>query len=492
MRKPFRKRCLSPACHLEHEILKKQQLPTLESTFAAALDAIAARTGAQGGPSRIAIALSGGLDSSVLLHLASAYAREHGVALYAFHIHHGISPNADAWEAHCAQVCADLGVTFEARRVTLQRKEKTGTEAAARESRYAALGALCHEHGVPLLLTAHHLDDQAETVLLQLLRGSGTAGLSGMDGANSAPELLGNPLLVMARPLLPASRKQLAAYAAAHAIANIDDESNSDPRFARNALRHTVMPALAAAFPGFQERFARSAQHAQSAQRLLTELAEQDLANCLDGDCLDVSKLRTMSVDRSYNLLRHWFGTRGLRMPATAWLHEMLTQLLEARSDAQLLVTHPDCHVRRHRERLYLTPKLEELDGSHEDEFTKTPGEGFRWQGEVEIAFPAYGGVLRFEPVTGEEEGLAGDWLRSQPLVIEFRRGGEKLKPAHNRPTRRLKYHYQALNIPAWERDRLPVVSAGKQLLFAAGIGMDWHQLKTEGEGRYRLQWQSV
>src|SRR5471032_2461630 len=120
--------------------------------------------------------------------------------------------------------------------------------------------ALCHEHEVTLLLTAHHLDDQAETVLLQLLRGSGPAGLSGMDAANAAPELLANPALVMARPLLSASRKQLAAYVAEHGIVHINDESNDDPRFARNALRHQVMPALAQAFPGFQERFARSAQ----------------------------------------------------------------------------------------------------------------------------------------------------------------------------------------------------------------------------------------
>ncbi len=329
---------LPPVCILESQ-LKKQQIPTLSSTFEQAAAAALQRAG-EG--ARMAVALSGGLDSSALLHLAHAYAQAHGVTLYAFHIHHGLSPNADAWQAHCAQACAALGITFEARHVTLVKKEKSGTEEAARKSRYAALGALCREHGVPLLLTAHHQDDQAETVLLQLLRGSGTAGLSGMDAANAAPDLLANPELVMARPLLSASRKQLDAYVTTHGIAYINDESNDDPRFARNALRHQVMPALAQAFPGFQERFARSAHHAQSAQRLLTELAQQDLAAALDGDCLLVAKLRELSTDRSYNLLRHWFHTRGLRMPSMAWLSEMLVQLLEARYDAQLLVTHPD------------------------------------------------------------------------------------------------------------------------------------------------------
>jgi tRNA(Ile)-lysidine synthase len=468
----------------------KQQKPTLTSTFEQAVTAALTRVPAGEGAAapRMAVALSGGLDSSALLKLAHSYAQVHGVALYAFHIHHGLSPNADAWLAHCEQQCTALGIAFEACRIQLQGQKTSGTEAAARKARYAALGTLCHQHEVQLLLTAHHQDDQAETVLLQLLRGSGPAGLSGMDAANAAPELLNNAKLVMARPLLPASRKQLQAYVTQHGISHIHDESNDDPRYARNALRHTVMPALEANFPGFQERFARSAHHAQSAYRLLTELAEQDLATTLDGDCLDISKLRTLSQDRSYNLLRHWFATRGYNMPSTAWLAEMLTQLLEARDDAQLLVTHPECHVRRHRDRLHLTPKLAELEGTREDQFDDKPGTSFSWNGETALAFPAYGGVLYFEPA---EDGLDPGWLRAQALLIEFRRGGERLKLAPNRSTRPIKYHYQALNIPAWERGRLPVVKSHKDLLFAAGIGMDCKHLGS-GAGRIRLRWQAV
>jgi tRNA(Ile)-lysidine synthase len=465
----------------------KQQKPTLTSTFEQAVSAARAQAG-EGASPRIAVALSGGLDSSALLHLAHAYAQAHGVALYAFHVHHGLSPNADAWLAHCEHASAALGVTFEACRVQLEDQKKSGTEAAARKARYAALGALCRQHEVHLLLTAHHQDDQAETVLLQLLRGSGPAGLSGMDAANTAAGLLQNDSLVMARPLLQASRKQLESYTAQHAISHIHDESNDDPRYARNALRHTVMPALEQHFPGFQERFARSAHHAQSATRLLTELAEQDLAATRDGDYLDIRKLRALSQDRSYNLLRHWFATRGYSMPSTAWLAEMLTQLLEAKYDSQLLVTHPDCHVRRYRDRLHLTPKLDELEGSREDQFDDKPGTEFSWNGEAELAFPAYGGVLHFEP---SEEGFDAGWLRAQALLIEFRRGGERLKLAPNRSTRPVKYHYQALNIPAWERGRLPVVKAARDLLFAAGIGMDCQHVGS-GAGRIRLRWQAV
>ena len=472
--------------------MKNHQTASVADIFARALHDCAPQPG-----QTIAIALSGGLDSSALLHLAHAWSREEGVSLHAFHVHHGLSANADAWLAHCETLCASMNVPFEAARVSIEINPKTGTEEAARKRRYAALGALCAQHGVRLLLTAHHQDDQAETVLLQLLRGSGTAGLSGMDGANSAPELLANPDLVMARPLLPVSRKQLESYVAKHGIAHIHDESNDDARFARNALRHQVMPVLAKAFPGFQERFARSAQHAQSAQRLLTELATQDLASCLDGDCIELGKLRELSLDRCYNLLRHWFGTRGLRMPSTAWLAEMLAQLLEARPDAQLLVTHPECHVRRHRDRLYLTPKLADLAGMRERDDANIPGlekagQDFHWQGEASLAFPAYGGVLHFDQVEEGGQGIDMAWLKAQRLTIDFRQGGERLKLAHNRPTKSLKYHYQAFDVPAWERERLPLVCAAQQLLYAAGIGLDCHCLGLPDQPRVNLRWTAV
>jgi tRNA(Ile)-lysidine synthase len=467
-------------------VSRQQQAGTVPAIFARALDALRAHNSSP----NIAIACSGGLDSSVLLQLAHAYAREHGIGLFAFHVHHGLSPNADAWLAHCERSSAALGVAFDCRRVSVE-KGKSGTEAAARKLRYAALGDMCREHGVGLMLTAHHLDDQAETVLLQLLRGSGPAGLSGMDAANTAASLLGNADLVMARPLLPVARKELEAYAAAHGISWVDDESNSDPRYARNALRHQVMPVLGQAFPGFAERFARSAAHAQSAQRLLTELAVQDLAASLDGAAIDVARLRSMSLDRTYNMLRHWFATRSLSMPSTAWLVEMVTQLLEARCDAQLLVTHPDCHVRRHRDRLYLTPKLAELAGMRDPDdegIFEKHAEQFRWNGEAQLRFPAYGGSLHFEAAG---QGFDAEWLRAQQLQIDFRKGGERLKLAPNRPTRSLKAHYQACDVPAWERTRLPVVSVHDALLFAAGIGMDCRHLAPGPGPLIALRWQA-
>ncbi len=424
-------------------------------------------------PGPIAIAYSGGLDSSALLHLAANTGRK----LYAFHVHHGLSPNADAWEAHCRNECERKGIPFAARRVTLDSR----SEASARKARYAALGELCMEHNVHLLLTAHHLDDQAETILLQLLRGAGPAGMSGMDAFNRAPTLLGTPDVLLARPLLQASRAELEEYVRENAIAHIEDESNADTRYARNALRHEVMPRLAQAFPGYQERFARSARHAQSAQRLLTEQAAEDLRACRAEDgSVDLVRMRTLSADRIANLLRHWFAERGIRLPSASWLAEMQEQALTAREDANLKVTHPDCEVRRHRERLYLVPRKPDADAGQQ--------KSFRWNGEGSIDFPEFGGTLHVELGA---LGLDPDWLRQQTLTIELRKGGEKLKPARNRPTRTLKQHYQSLGIPAWERERLPMVSIPGHILYAAGIGMDCHKLSSGTEHRLVFRWET-
>lgn len=456
----------------------------LVDTFERALGAILTRVSVSATMSPVAsmaVAYSGGLDSSVLLHLAHGYAQAHGIRLFAFHIHHGISPHADAWLAHCREQAAQLGNNFDSRKISLTAREKNGVEEAARIGRYAALGELCREHRIDLLLTAHHQDDQAETVLLQLLRGSGVAGLSGMERANTAPTLLGDATLTMARPLLDVSRIALEEYAMQQRIAYIHDESNADPRYARNALRHAVMPALSANFFGFQSRLVRTAGHMQAAQRLLDMLAEQDWQHCRDGDCLYVERLRLLDTDRCDNLLRYWLGLRGLRMPSSAWLSELRAQLLEAKDDAQLCVIHADGQIQRYQGRVYLTPR-EKVDPASLAPIS------FRWQGEAQLPFAEYGGVLHFDPA---EEGVERAWLQRQDLQLRYRQGGERLKPAANRATRSLKHHYQALHIPAWERERLPLVFAGSALLFAAGIGMDCHHVELHGSQRIRLRWEA-
>jgi tRNA(Ile)-lysidine synthase len=436
----------------------------LPDLFAHAADALRAQH-----PSlRMAVAFSGGLDSTVLLHLAAAWSARQGLPLCAFHVHHGLSPQADAWLEHCARAAQGAGASFDARRVQLD-AGKRGTEASARKARYAALGELCAAYGANVLLTAHHLDDQAETVLLQLLRGAGPAGLSGMDDSNHAPQLLGPANVLLARPLLAAGRAELESYARGAHLSWIEDESNADTRFARNALRHGVMPQLARDFPGFQQRLARAAAHAQSAQRLLDVLAAQDLAAAGSADgSLDCHALRALGADRANNLLRHWLHVHRLAMPSTAWLAELLVQATTAQDDAQVRVVHPEREVRRHRNRLYLVAPF------------VPPAEPvvLRWNGEPSLRVNAFHGALHFESAAS---GVDPDWLRGQQLQVEVRRGSEPFKPAAARPTRSLKHHYQSLDIPLWERERLPVVRAGRDLLYAAGVGQDCRRAAVPG-----------
>ena len=462
-----------------------QLIAQITDAFERALGDILARVCVSGAaPSRLAIAYSGGLDSSVLLDLTHGYTASHRIDLFAFHINHGISKNASHWLDHCKKKCVMRNLAFDAREVQLAGSDKTGIEEAARISRYAALGELCRLHDIPLLLTAHHQDDQAETVLLQLLRGCGIAGLSAMESFNSAPALLGDPHLLIARPLLAFSRAQLESVAKSRGIEYIEDESNADTSYARNALRHHAMPVLGTYFPGFEKRLARTAGHAQAAQRLLDELAATDLANCVDGARIDLRRLRLLSDDRIDNLLRYWISSRGVRMPSTAWLMEMRSQLFTAKEDAQVRIKHPDCEIRRHRGHAVLIGRRVHADSD-------IPPVTFSWNGEPVMAFPQFHGVLHFDEA---EEGIDAEWLCKQILQIRRRSGGEKLKPASNRPTRSLKQHYQALDIPVWERELLPVVETANTLtlIFAAGIGTDSNFFRDTNGPRVRMRWEHM
>jgi len=413
----------------------------------------------------LAVAYSGGLDSAALLHLCNAYARLHQITLSAFHVHHGLSPNADDWVLHSQRQCSELNVPFEVAYVELGSTGATGVEATARKKRYAALGELCARHQVDILLTAHHQDDQAETILLQLLRGSGIAGLCGIQLCHQAAELLGSEHLLLARPLLDFTREELEQYAEKNRLLHIEDESNADPRYARNALRLKVMPLLAQHFPGFQSRFARTAQHAQSGLALIEQLAKQDYQLCVaDSNTaqLDVIRLQSLSEPRIDNVLRYWITLHQMQMPSTARLAEMRKQLMHARDDAQVCVRHGEIEVHRYRQQLSISTCAQPAPEVQQ----------FVWKGEASIAFPAFAGVMYFDAAEPGEAGINRDWLLAQQLELRPRQGGERLKLAANRPTRDMKSHYQTAGIPYWQRERLPFVFVGKELLFAAGIGV--------------------
>ncbi|WP_083566768.1 tRNA lysidine(34) synthetase TilS [Pandoraea thiooxydans] len=445
---------------------------------------------------RVAIALSGGRDSAVLLDAAASVADELGIHLVALHIHHGLSRQADIWQRFCAERAAALQVPFDARRVRLAERAGQGVEAAARQARYAALRELCQQHGATCLMTAHHADDQAETILLQLLRGTGLPGVAGMPEMDRPGRLAG---VTLVRPLLNVSRAAIDAYAARRGLDWVEDASNQDPRFLRNALRHDVMPALARHAPGYRQTLARFARHAHQAQTLLDELGAQDLqaARRPDGTGLDHRQLLTLGEARLSNLLRYWVRVQGLRPASESRLADWQRQLRRTDGAAQVALPHDGRVMRLYRHRLY----WEEASPTPTRQADTTAT--LRWHGQREWRLPNWRGTLIFAPMPpGSAVDAATDvpeaLLSSAPLRAEPRSGGERLKRHPRQPSKTLKNLFQAEGVPVWQR-AVPVVWLGSKILFVPRLGVDQRllrdaagQLEPHPGAWWRLAWHSL
>lgn len=282
------------------------------------------------------------------------------------------------------------------------------------------------------------------------------------------------------RPLLVVSRQSLESWANEKRITWVEDDSNLDERYARNAIRQQVVPVLSGFFPGFEQRVARSARHMQSASRLLNELAAMDWERCHDGDALDIIRMAELGNDRFDNLFRFWLDAHGLRMPSTAWLKEARTQLLEAREDAQVKLALEGAIIRRYRQHLV----FQETGLESAPELPER-GAPFIWQGEHRMKMAEFSGELLFEPAS---EGVDANWLRKQVLVPGAYSGKALLKVNAARPTKSLKAHYQERRVPAWERQQLPLLYAGGRLLFAASIGTA-ADCVSQGKNRIWIGW---
>jgi tRNA(Ile)-lysidine synthase len=463
-------------------LLNNSQIAVAITAFERALEEILARVVLSDGAS-IAIACSGGLDSAVLLHLSAdffaSHPHLHSHSLHVFHVHHGLSPNADHWLSHVQSECEQLNVPFDARKVSVARVDQHGPENAARLARYEALANLCTVHRVELLLTAHHQDDQAETVMLQALRGAGLPGWSGMADLQRDHALLPTTV-TLARPLLDCSRKQLEQIASERAIAHIIDESNEDSRYKRNAIRHEIFPLIEQHFEGFTQALARSSHHFQTAQGLLDELACSDLQQCLNAGELNLKKLALLSVDRIDNLLRYWVVEKIGSYPSQAQLHQLHQQMLHAATDTHPQIVIGQWVLQREHDHLIIRAQAR---------VNQPPMDAVRvvWQGERQLDIPEWRGQLVFED--GEGEGFDRDLLLQGPLTLRPRQGGERLKLDGRRPSRSLKNLFQESGVAAGRRPWLPLLYAGEQLLFACGLGPNC--IVPEKNPGIRLHWQA-
>lgn len=429
----------------------------------------------------VAVAFSGGRDSTALLHAVWRQSADSELRVVALHVHHGLMPGADAWWWHCQQQVArwarrDGRLSFLGCRLSQRPEPGQSIEAWARRARYEALAEMAAEVGADAVLLAHHQRDQAETVLLQALRGAGPAGLAGMP---AAVERRGIRWL---RPWLGQPASAIDHYIQRHRLRHIEDDSNLDRRFARNRLRHDVLPPLEAAFPGAQEALVAVARHSHDANLLIQEVVQAELQQLgARGAELPLAGWARLSPVRQRLVLAAWLrqvaAAHGLPPPHGS-LQLQIASRLAAPGSARWQ-SEGGLEWRLYRGVLSAAP----LPG------TPAPGRPRQLAGPHALELPDWQARLDFEPVQAgglREEQLAGAWLLP-------RQGGEQFQSAPGRPPRSLKKQFQAVGVPAWQRHAPVLCRRGADgrtdVLFVPGLGVDARQASVAGTRQWRPIW---
>lgn len=388
-------------------------------------------------PDIFVVALSGGLDSTALLHLMANYASKKTIAV---HVNHGLSPNADQWQHHCAAICEQLKIPFYSEKIDVSPSQGESIENVARELRYAALKKYIEKNRV--LLTAHTKDDQAETFLLQALRGAGPKGLAAMSFLTSFG--LGRHC----RPLLSFSREELGEYVRDQKLTWIEDESNQNTRFDRNFLRRDVLPTIKERWPSAGDTITRAAMQCARTTQLLEEIAAEDLRLIQSKlpNRLSIEACKQLSFERQNNVLRFWFRQFNLLMPSEKQLQQIKQQFFESESDAQPLFTLQGYELRRYRDDLYLINTMSE----HDEKLS------LKWNTKEALTLPNDLGVL-------QKENLSSTTI-PETVCVRFRQGGEKLGKHC------LKKMFQEWGVPPWLRSRVPLIYDGDNLIEVVGF----------------------
>ncbi len=394
---------------------------------------------------KLVVGYSGGLDSTVLLHALAGLRGSLPISLGAVHVHHGLSPRADAWAVHCQSVCDALNIPLTVSRVRVHLAGQ-GLEAAAREARYRVFERL----EADALLLGHHRDDQAETVLLQLRRGASVRGMAAMPEARPLTQRL-----LLLRPFLALSRARLEQYAGEHGLAWVEDESNLDPSLARNHVRHTLLPALDEVIPGMSRALAGTASQFAEWADLLDELADRDGASAIEDSGLEVRHLLELSESRSRNLLRRILEQEGVQVRRHA-LVEATRQLREACANAQVRVDFGDVSVVRFQGRVRVVPRAV---------FDPVPVLGLPWQEQAWLDLGA-AGCLQFHPAEGEGVSLVG-----RQVLVRHRQAGDSMRLRAGQMQRPLKDLLREAGIPPWRRPWLPVLEVDGRVAWVAELG---------------------
>lgn len=411
---------------------------------------------------RVYVAYSGGVDSHVLLHLCASILQLKD-KLTAVYVHHGLQAEAEAWAGHCEKIAKDLGVEFLTLRVNARAGAGESPEEAARNARYSALKSLINAGDV--LLLAQHREDQLETVLLQLFRGSGLPGLSGM------PERQAFGSGMMFRPLLNTPKRAIGDYAQTHQLSWVEDPSNQSNDYDRNFLRNAVVPLLRQRWPVIDKTVARSAKHCADAQVLVEEVADELFNAVFDqaDQTLCISRLIEHLHHPQQLILRQWFRRLGLKMPAQAFVGRILSEVVAAGGQRNPVLPGQGYCIRRYRDKLYC---LKAAEREVQQDLVWPIG-----QASIKISRDQ---ILSSEP---SSKGILYEYWRKAKVEIRFRRGGEKISLPGRQGHHTLKNLFQEAGIPPWQRGAIPLIYLDGTL---AAVGDKWinaafYSEKTDG-----------
>ncbi len=427
-------------------------------------------------PGPLLVGFSGGLDSRVLLELLARYTRlRDGFSLQAVHVHHGLNPRADQWVDHCALVCKNLAVPLTAERVGIEKKPRQSLEDLARQARYDVFRQSLPTGG--MLLTAHHQDDQLETLLLALKRGSGPRGLSAMPVKTTfaAGDLI--------RPLLSFSRQQLADWAVSQQLSWIEDDSNQDERFDRNFLRQRVIPLLRQRWPEITATASRTASLCAEQETLLDEIAQQDLKTSLhpDGGLL-ICQLEQYSQARRHQLLRFWLRQLTGTVPSQTQLQKIWPEVALAREDASPELVWQQGIIRRHQHRLYhINTRI-----------TAAPMMPLVQQIMIDTPLVLPGGILTLSSDKSADARLRLPEEGEQITVTFNLPGSVKTHPAGRQHSRELKKLWQEYGVAPWLRSTVPMICYQGKIAAAAGVFVCQEYLCPEGQDGLRIEWQPI
>ena len=390
---------------------------------------------------KVLVAFSGGMDSHVLLH---SLAQLNDYQVRAIHIHHGLQPEADDWVAHCQEICTQLDVPLQVEFLKLALLKGKSEEELARVGRYDAFRK--HIQGDEILVTAHHQQDQAETLLLQLIRGAGVKGLSAM------PAIIPFASGYLARPILDITFSDLKGYAQHHQLDYIVDPSNQDNRYDRNFLRQKVLPILRERWKRIDKTLSRVARHQAETQQLLDDIALQDLQDCSNQDekSLSVPGVLKLKQIRQKNLIRYWISHQGFKLASEKKLQHILQNVLLAKEDAQPLLVWEGAEIRRYQDRLYIMPPMSRHD----------PHQCLSWDAKTPLKISSLGITLTPDILQ----------LSDQPVTVRFRCGGEKIYIPQRGHHISLKNLLNEAGVPPWLRTRLPLIYRNNELVQVIGL----------------------